>query len=114
MNRLLGGKIRNLREAKGFTQEQVSERMNCSRQKFARIENGMVDISFSDITKIANILNVNVDDITSILEKKEQLQPMMRSENLQYEETQETLNKINEILDIFYAHRRLFYSIKED
>jgi len=114
MNQLLGAKIRNLREARGLTQEAVSERLNCSRQKYARIENGIADISYSDILKIADILNVKAEDITSITEKKQQLQPMMRNDSTQYEDTQQTLNKINEMIDIFYAHRKLYYSVKED
>ena len=58
MNTILGGRIKVLREAKGFTQEQVAEKMNCTRQKYARIEKGLIDISYASITTIADILEV--------------------------------------------------------
>ena len=41
MNKLLGNRIRALRTARNLTQEQVSDQLGISRQKYARIENGM-------------------------------------------------------------------------
>ena len=60
MNIILGGRIRVLRESRGFTQEQVAEKMNCTRQKYARIEKGLIDISYSSITIIADILGMKL------------------------------------------------------
>ena len=40
MNELLGKRIKTLRIAKHFTQEQLAEKIGVSRQKYARIENG--------------------------------------------------------------------------
>ncbi|NLY55017.1 MAG: helix-turn-helix domain-containing protein, partial [Firmicutes bacterium] len=40
MNAILGARIRSLRLAKGLTQEEIAEQLNCSRQKYARIEKG--------------------------------------------------------------------------
>lgn len=40
MNEMLGSRIKALRSAKNFTQEQVADRIGVSRQKYARIESG--------------------------------------------------------------------------
>ena len=45
MNALLGGRIKALRTAKNYTQEQVADRLGISRQKYARIENGTNSIT---------------------------------------------------------------------
>ena len=41
MNEMLGSRIKALRSAKYFTQEQVSDQIGVSRQKYARIESGV-------------------------------------------------------------------------
>ena len=40
MNELLGGRIKALRSARNYTQEQMADQIGISRQKYARIENG--------------------------------------------------------------------------
>ncbi len=40
MNALLGSRIKALRTAKNYTQEQVADHLGISRQKYARVENG--------------------------------------------------------------------------
>ena len=41
MNEKLGNRIKELRSAKQFTQEQIAEQIGVSRQKYARIESGV-------------------------------------------------------------------------
>lgn len=45
MNEMLGSRIKELRNAKNFTQEQVADRIGVSRQKHARIEKGVNSIT---------------------------------------------------------------------
>ena len=45
MNEMLGNRIKELRNAKNFTQEQVADRIGVSRQKYARIEKGVNSIT---------------------------------------------------------------------
>ena len=44
MNTLLGGRIKALRSAKNYTQEQMADRIGVSWQKYARIESGVNSI----------------------------------------------------------------------
>ncbi|ACB86068.1 helix-turn-helix transcriptional regulator [Natranaerobius thermophilus] len=111
MNGILGEQIRVLRESAGKTQEEIAFKMNCSRQKIARIEKGLVDISYSNILDIARILQISPREITSVIEDEENSQPMYRVNGANYADDQ--FNFINDMINTFYAHRRLYNSLKE-
>jgi transcriptional regulator with XRE-family HTH domain len=111
MNAILGARIRSLRESKGFTQEQVAEKMNCTRQKYARLEKGLLDISYASITTIAQILRIKTEEITSSVNNIDQKQPMFREYGTPIQE--DKFEFINEMLDIFYAHRKLYKSVRQ-
>lgn len=70
MNALLGGRIKALRMAKNYTQEQVADQLGISRQKYARIEKGLNSITLDLLTKIAAMLDVTVGDITRVLDEE--------------------------------------------
>ena len=69
MNELLGGRIKALRSAANFTQEQIADQIGISRQKYARIESGTNNITLDVLAKIANVLKVQVGDITRVLDE---------------------------------------------
>lgn len=67
----LGKKIAHLRKAKGFTQEELSEKLEVSPQAVSKWEN---DLSCPDIMllpKIAELFDVTVDELLSNSPKKE-------------------------------------------
>lgn len=111
MNAILGARIRSLRESKGLTQEQVAEKMNCTRQKYARIEKGLIDISYASITSIADILEVEPNDITSAVNSIEEKQPMFRKNGTSTNE--DKFEFINEMINTFYVHRKLYNSLRQ-
>ncbi|NLN47679.1 MAG: helix-turn-helix transcriptional regulator [Clostridiales bacterium] len=111
MNAILGSRIRNLREMKGFTQEQISDKMNCSRQKYARMEKGIVDISYANINMIAQILNINVEEITSSVNDSTYEKHMYRANSNGGQE--DVFEFINTMLDTFYAHKKLYNSVRQ-
>jgi len=111
MNTILGARIRSLRESKGLTQEQVAEKMNCTRQKYARIEKGLIDISYSSITTIAEILEIKTEEITSAVNNIAQKQPMFRDNGGFIEG--DKFEFINQMIDTFYAHRKLYNSVRQ-
>lgn len=111
MNDILGGRIKSLREAKGLTQEQIAEQMNCTRQKYARLEKGLVDISYANIVSISNALNVNIEEITSSVNNTSTKEPMYRTADSQV--IDEKFAFVNTMLDTFYAHRKLYNSVRQ-
>ena len=111
MNTILGARIRVIRESKGFTQEQVAEKMDCTRQKYARIEKGLIDISYASITTIADILGITTEEITSAVNNIEQEVPMFRKGSDVTSE--DKFEYINEMINTFYAHRTLYNSVRQ-
>ena len=59
MNEKLGNRIKELRSAKQFTQEQIAEQIGVSRQKYARIESGVNSVTLDILSKIAAVLGCN-------------------------------------------------------
>ncbi len=110
MNELLGARIKKLREEKGFTQEQIAEKMNCTRQKYARMEKGLIDITYSNIIAISNIINVEVEEITSSINNSIIEDPMFRV--MKEQGVDEDMVFLNTMLNTFYAHRKLYNSVR--
>lgn len=94
----MGDRIRELRNAKHFTQEQIIEQIGISRQRYARLENGTNYITLDILSRIANILEVTVEDITRVLEETPIVAYRADSENA-------SLKKIFDMLDLFYANK---------
>jgi len=111
MNAILGARIRSLREAKGFTQEQMAEVMNCSRQKYARLEKGVIDISYASILTVTRVLGIKVEDITSAINNTSQEPPLFRGNN--DSSVEDEFAYITKMLDTFYAHRKLYHSVRQ-
>lgn len=62
-NKLFGKRIKELREAEGFTQEQLAEKVGLEYQTISRIETGYYFTSYENLEKIARALNTNIHDL---------------------------------------------------
>lgn len=54
-------KLQLIRKSKGLTQEELSEKLNVSRQAVAKWESGQVYPDISNLIQISNLFNVTVD-----------------------------------------------------
>ena len=106
MNDLLGNRIKALRSAKNYTQEQIAEQIGISRQKYARIENGNNSITLEMLIKIAEILDVTVGDITRVLDEQPMVAYRAGIES-------EASGKIFDMLDLFYANKHMYNRLQE-
>lgn len=106
MNELLGNRIKALRSAKNFTQEQVANKIGVSRQKYARIENGTNSVTFDILCKIANVFEVTVSDITRVLDETPVVAYRAKEESASTE-------RIFEMLDLFYANKHLYNKLRD-
>lgn len=111
MNEILGGRIKFLRESKGFTQEQMATEMNCTRQKYSRLEKGLTDISYASIIQISEILEITTEEITNVINDESVCEPMLRA--IGDQGFDEDLMFLNNMLDTFYAHGKLYNSVKK-
>lgn len=107
MNELLGSRIKALRKAKKFTQEQIATQIGVSRQKYARIESGANTITLEVLSRIANVLDVTVADITRVLDETPVVAYRAGFENTSSE-------KIFDMLDLFYANKHLYAKLQHD
>lgn len=107
MDELLGSRIKALRSAKHFTQEQIAEKIGISRQKYARIESGMNHITLEMLSRIADILDVTVGDITRVLDET----PVVAYREGPGDASSE---KIFDMLDLFYANKHLYVKLQRD
>ena len=58
-------KIKNLRELNGWSQEVMAERLNMSKNGYARIERGESKLDMERLEKIAEIFSLEVVDLIS-------------------------------------------------
>jgi transcriptional regulator with XRE-family HTH domain len=63
--KLLGTNIKKYREAKGFSQEFLAEKVNLSREYVTRIENGQKFVSLRKLFQLADVLGVKFSDLTN-------------------------------------------------
>lgn len=62
MNIQIGSKIRRLRENKGFSQEEMAERLQISRSAYSRIESGETNSWVNHIEKLCENLDIKPED----------------------------------------------------
>ena len=70
MSYLLGRRIAELRCEKKVTQDKMAEILDTTRQRYARLEKGQIDISYVMIKKIADCFGVSPSTITQAEEEK--------------------------------------------
>lgn len=102
MNAKLGERIYSLRIERDFTQEQVAEYLGVSRQKYARVEKGVNDITLDILVKIAEMFGVEIHDITCVLDATPATVYRHGAEN------EASIDMINEMLDLFYANKHAY------
>jgi transcriptional regulator with XRE-family HTH domain len=61
----VGTKIRKLRELQDLTQESVAAQLGMSQTNYGKIERGETDITYSNLKKIAECLNLDVVSLLS-------------------------------------------------
>lgn len=55
--------IRQLRENRQWSQEEMAEKLGMSKNGYAKIERGESDLSLTRLEQIANIFQINISDI---------------------------------------------------
>jgi len=107
----IGLKIKELRIERNIKQEDIASILSTTRQRYARMENGLADISYPSLQKIAASFSVPVSDITSADEEKDLLVLFREKENSSNIEG--SVGMIMEILRTFHSHEKLYYQMKE-
>lgn len=102
MSKIIGEKIRTLRDERNLTQEYIANSLGMTRQRFSRLEKGTVDITYDILVKLAELFLVSVNDITEIVE---------HGANEKFRtggESTSSFSEIHDMLNLFYANKRLY------
>lgn len=66
----VGQKIRKMRELRNYTQEFMAQELNMSPQGYSKIERDEVEVNYSKLEKIAEVLKINILNLLSFDEKQ--------------------------------------------
>ena len=58
-------KIKHLREGKHWSQEEMAQKLNMSKNGYAKIERGETKLYLEKLNQIAQIFNINLSDLVS-------------------------------------------------
>lgn len=65
LNIKIGSKLQNARLAKGYTQEEVAEKLDCSSRYIGQLETDRSQGSIDLIIELCNLYNITLDDLYS-------------------------------------------------
>lgn len=111
MSYAIGKRIYEIRTQKKISQEDIASVLGISRQRFARIENGQSEISYTMIQKVADYLAVPASNITSANENIDLKLYFRDIENA--DDVTASVEKIVDIIKTFHAHEKLYYRMKD-
>jgi len=60
---MIGQKIKTLRKLKGFSQEQMAEKLNMPQNSYSRIETGNVKLDIERLQQISNVFEMSIEDV---------------------------------------------------
>ena len=63
MNMILGEKIKSIRKSFGFTQEELAEKLNVSRQTISKWETSVTIPDADNIVAISKLFNITTDEL---------------------------------------------------
>ncbi|MDD2433487.1 MAG: helix-turn-helix transcriptional regulator [Clostridia bacterium] len=111
MSYVIGNKIKKLRRNHRISQEQMAEVLNIIRERYACLENGQADIYYVLIKKIADFLRVSTVEISGVEREGKELVAFFEEKNVDAGIVK-FVAKIQEILRVFYVHKKLYYQMK--
>ena len=101
-------KLKKTRTEKGFSQQDVAKYLNINQTGYSRKENGTIPVTDDEWERLANLLNVEVDDIKEDDSQKSINQNFegitdsnyIGSNNVYYNVPEFILNSLNDYIDI--------------
>jgi transcriptional regulator with XRE-family HTH domain len=66
----VGDKLRLLRKLKGYTQEEIAEKLNMSRRAYSNLESDTTKIDVPRMSEIAKVYGIEMDDLLNFNENQ--------------------------------------------
>lgn len=108
----IGEKISTWLESQGKTQSLIAERMGVSKQVMSKIVNGKKAINIEEITKIAGIIGVTVDELLQLKDAPQVIQEpiLFMIGKLEKEHTKEGLQFLNHVMNEMIELEEILHS----
>jgi len=104
MNILPHIKIREVRGLRGFSQQQMAEKLGVSQMAYSKVERGLTQLNWERLSVLAEILSVNIWDLVD--DQKE-----IKSSDL---DNNSTNNNVLLLKRLFHQHEYEINSLKEE
>ena len=99
-NKHFGKQLKKIREARGYSQEDLAELVGLEYQTISRIETGFYFTSYENLAKIADALNVKIKDLFDYDEKDLSREEIIKSLNEKMQQlSSEKLQILKKIID---------------
>lgn len=96
-------KIRTIRETRNWSQEDMAEKMNMSKNGYAKIERGETKFNLHKLEQIANIFNIDVLELIKNDDKNVLF--FMNDHNTNYYGSNENLTSEIDLLKLTISHK---------
>ncbi len=73
-------RIRNLREDKDLSQNEIAKILNCSQTTYSRYETGDLNIPVDSLIKLAKYFNTSIDYLTGLTDEKKPYKRSVRTD----------------------------------
>ena len=94
VNNNFGKKLKEIRKAKGFTQEALAEKAEIDEKHLSRIENGKNFPTYNTLNKLLSALNLKLDEVGLNLDE------IKVNKNPIYEKALQILNSANSDVEL--------------
>ncbi len=112
MSYAIGARVKELRQERKISQDDIAAALGTTRQRISRIESGQVDVSYILLKQIADCMHVSVDQITKAAEEAKGFTALFREKSDSLDVIA-AVEKIEKILKVFNAHEKLYEQMKE-
>jgi transcriptional regulator with XRE-family HTH domain len=110
----IADRLKEARQAKGFLQKHMAEKLQISRAGYSRIENGDVEITLKNLFKIIKILDISINWLLFGIEDQTK-EVLSFSDFGDYAETiKKMLKEMKENEVILHAVLSFFFELKKD
>lgn len=107
MNQIVGKRVSDFLEDKGWTQVKLANKMGVSRQIMNNIIQGKKNITVAEVKSIAEVLQVDVEDLTKTFTKGKEPETITAfMGEVSTDKAKNGIKKVEKIMDMIVFHKQ--------
>lgn len=107
INVFVGNKIKEYRERRGWTQDQLADKLDTTRQTVSRYESGVRKANQDVLFELSNIFNVSINNFFPDSDKNEESTISLLAAHIDDDASDEEIKDILEYIDFKRKQRKL-------